>query len=58
MNEITIPIEEYRMLIAEKYQAFTLREFLRGKLECGTPIYTDEINAICKLLGIEAIKNA
>lgn len=58
MDEITISIDEYRMLLTAFNEADMLRNLFQKHLEANEAIYSDELKTICTMLGIEAIKDA
>lgn len=58
MNEITISIEEYRMLISALHENDMLCSLLKKHLESNEAIFTDEVKTICAMLRLEVKQDA
>jgi hypothetical protein len=57
MEEITIPLREYRSLVIASYVSTQLRELLKQKAQNNDSLYSNEITTLCNLYGIEVEEN-
>ena len=58
MNEITISLAEYQMLQKAFIEAEMLRNVFKKHIGVNETIFSDEVQTICTMLGIEAKQDA
>lgn len=58
MNEITISVAEYQMLTKAFIEAEMLRNVFKKHIGANSTIFSDEMETICMMLGIEAKQDA